>query len=157
MTRGPLEDEQAARRKQTGRPLEHALNVSDVVRRIQQNQIEDAGGATAPRHEVAAGDSIAALQAAYVRVLLDEPRRTAVFLDKRRVRRPATERLEAECARACVRVEDARTRDARRQDVEERLPQLVGRRPDASPLRWLQPAALELACDHPQPELHRAR
>ena len=121
-----------------------SLNVSDVVRRIEQNQIEGARDATARRTKVAAGDSIAALQAAHLRVLLDERRRATVLLDERHVRRATTQGLDAECAGAGVCVEDARPGDARRQDVEQCLAQLVGRRPDAFPRRRLEPAAFEL-------------
>ena len=77
----------------------------------------------------------------------------AVVLDEGDVRRTATERLDAEGTSAGVPVEDPRARDARRQDVEQRLAQLVGRGPHAFPLRRLQPAALELPGDHAHVEL----
>ncbi len=56
LTRGPLEHQQPVRREQAGRAVEHVANVSDVVRRIQQNQIEaprDATDATARKSPLA--------------------------------------------------------------------------------------------------------
>ena len=62
-------------------------------------------------------------------------------------RRAAAERLDAERAGARVAVEHARAGDARREDVEQRLAQLVRGRPQPRPRRRLQPAALQRSGD----------
>jgi hypothetical protein len=93
-------------------------DVLNVVRGIQQDQIEPARNTTAPRQEVAARHSIAALQAADVRVLFYQRCDTAVVFDEGDMRRPATDRFEPEGACARVTVKNMRSRNPRREDVE---------------------------------------
>ncbi len=53
-----------------------------------------------------------------------------------------TQGLDSERTGAGVSIEDTRPGDARRQDVEQRLAQLVGRGPDAFPLSASSAAGL---------------
>src|SRR6266850_735739 len=145
-----FEHDETVARKTTGRRIECGAGVIDVVRRIQQDQIECVGGRQAVQRgdHVRAPDSIASLHAAGLKVLLDQRHRAPVVLDERHVRRAAAQGLDADGARAGKSVEHARRLDARREDVEQRLAQLVGCRSKALPRRRLQPAALVKACDH---------
>src|SRR4029434_4440597 len=81
-------------------------------------------------------------------VRFDERDGARITLHERDVCGTPAERLDPDRARAGVAVEDACALDARRQDVEQRLAQLVGGRTQALPCRGLQPSALEAPRDH---------
>ena len=148
--RGALEHEQPAGAPAV-RPPRRArrATLGSVVRRIQQDQVERACRGQAPQHgdDVAALDSIALLHAAGREVRRDQRGRAAILLDERDVRGAAAQRLDADRAGPGKAVEHARALDPRRQDVEQRLAQLVGGRPQPVPGRRLQPAPLERAGD----------
>src|SRR6185503_10516205 len=85
------------------------------------------------------------------KVVGDERLRAAILFDERYMRRAATERLDPDRAGAREAVEDARALDPRREDVEQRLAQLVGRRPQPIPCRGLEATALQRSCYHSHP------
>src|SRR4029077_17605294 len=73
-------------------------------------------------------------------VLDDQAEGDRVALQEDGAMRAAAQRLAADGARAGVGVQEARTVDARPQDVEERLAHPVGCRPGPKSPRRLQPA-----------------
>ena len=72
----------------------------------------------------------------------------AILLDEDDLARAAADGLDADGARSRVRIDDARAGDARRQDVEQRLAQLVGRRPQTVPVGRFQPPTFQRTGDH---------
>ena len=76
-------------------------------------------------------------------VLGDQRLRAPILLDEGHVAGAAAERLDADGAGARVRIDDPRAGDPRREDIEQRLAQLVGSRPQAVPVGRLQAAALQ--------------
>ena len=59
------------------------------------------------------------------------------------MRRAAAQRLNADGAGACVRIEHARVLDAQRQNIEKRLAKFVRRRTQPIPFRRQETAALQ--------------
>jgi hypothetical protein len=115
-----LQHHQTASGQHSCRCVEHRRHGHDVVRWIQQDQIERARAQT--RHDgggVAPVDSIALLHAAGREVLFDQRDRAAVLLNEGHVRGAAADRLDAHRARAGEAVQHARPVDSWCQDVEE--------------------------------------
>ena len=73
----------------------------------------------------------------------------AIAIDEDHAGRSTRERLEADAARPGADVEEAAARDARRQDVEERLLDAIPRRPRGVALRRPQPPSLPHATNDP--------
>src|SRR6185369_10035844 len=65
------------------------------------------------------------------------------------MRGPSADGLDADRTRPCVTIEDARTLDARCQDVEQRLAQLVRSRAETLPRRCVQTSPLIATRNHP--------
>jgi hypothetical protein len=92
------------------------------VRRVQENQVETVRKLSHRARKSRADNSIAVRHAQRPQVGLDQADRPPVLLDERHVRRPPAERFDADRSSPGVAVEDARSLDAGRQDVEKRLP-----------------------------------
>jgi hypothetical protein len=137
---GAFQHDQTVAGQTTCGRIQRQPDVFDVVRRIQQNQIEGIGGRmrVESRNNVRALNSIASLDAASFQVGGDERRRATVLLDEGDVRSAATERFNADRTGPGIAVEHARALDARRQDIEKGFAQFVGRRAKPLPRRRLQ-------------------
>src|SRR6185503_19510923 len=106
---------------------------------------------------IATVDSIALLHGAGPEVLLDERDGAAVLLDERHLRRTAADRLDPDRARSGESIEDTRAVDARRQDVEQRLAELVGRRTQSVPAGGFETTAFQATGDNPHGRVTRFR
>ena len=119
------------------------------VRRIKHHDVEGGAREIGERaRDARANNSIALSDAAVREVVRDELLRAAIAVDERDVRRAAAQRFDADRARAGVAVEDARALDARREDVEQRLAQLVGRGPQAFPRRRFETTPFQRSSYH---------
>ncbi len=90
----------------------------------------------------------ARFQAQRGQILANRFQRGAIPLQKEGMARPAAERFDADRAGAGVRIHKRRALDARRQNVEERLAQTIGRGPRGRTRNALQAARPELSRDH---------
>src|SRR5439155_20232769 len=119
---------------------------------IEEHDVEAIAGPTAPGLErtrnARADNNIAVHDPAARQVLFDERLRAAIALNEGRLARAAAEGLDAERAGACVCVQDARSGHTRREDIEDRLAQLVRGRTQSAP-RWrIEAPAFVRARDH---------
>src|SRR5262249_44602018 len=118
---------------------------------IEEHDVERVAGVAQPRERAAhicADDSIAFPKATPLEVIGYELQRARFTLDECHSVSTATESPDADRARSGVAVEHAGTNDARGEDVEQRLPKLVGRRPQPAPRRRFQAAAFQRARDN---------
>src|SRR5262249_20689266 len=129
--------------------VENGAQIVDVVRRIQQNQIEGIDGWL----RIQCGDylcalnSIASLDAASRDVRRDQCRRLLVFLDEGDVRGSAAQCLDPHGACPRIAVQHPGALNTRRENVEEGFAQLVRSRSKTLPRRRLQPPSLKSACN----------
>src|SRR3954467_13990344 len=121
-----------------------------VVRRIKNHDVERCGVEVAEGAANACADNNIAVRRypAVGEVLLDQRLRAAVARDEGDMRGPAARRLDPDRAGPGVAIEDARAGRSRREDVEQRLAQLVRRRPQSPPRRRLEAAAFVRSSDH---------
>src|SRR5580693_5980773 len=75
-----------------------------------------------------------------------------MLFHKNHVARPAAERFDAHCSRARVEIHKRGAAHRRPQNVEQRLPQAVARRPQLLPLQAAQRPAPVFACDYAHEE-----
>src|SRR5438445_6700331 len=99
--------------------------------------------------DACADDNIPIRYPAPLEIACDQLLRAAVALDESGGRGAATQRLNAEGARSRVQIEHTRARDARCEDVEDRLAQPVGRRAQACPRRRAETTTFVRSGDHP--------
>ena len=147
-----LEHRDAAGNQHVGHSREIRLR-SAFVRRIEQHyieywRVERRRGRARIRERashICADDSIAVRDAAVREVFRDQRTRAPIAFDERHVRRASAERLDSAGTRPRIAVEHARPSHARRENVEQRLAQLVGGRPQSLPRGRFQPAAFQRA------------
>src|SRR5580700_460813 len=75
-----------------------------------------------------------------------------MLFHKNHVARPAAERFDAHCSRARVEIQKRGAANRRPQNVEQRLPQAVARRPQLLPLQAAQRPAPVFAGDYAHEE-----
>src|SRR5437867_5547989 len=148
-----LEHENTAFAHDVARRVEDAVD-RRVVGRIEERYIEPVGdGSIAQRFErpldARADNNTPIRDPAVSEILFDERLRAAIAFDEGDGSGAAADRFDAERAGAGIRVEHARARNARRENVEDRLAQLVRRRPEAVPRRRVESSPLQRSGDDP--------
>jgi hypothetical protein len=83
-----------------------------------------------------------------VQVLPDRLDRSAAALQENAPRGATAERFDPHCSRAGVRIQKDRASHARREHIEERFAQPIGRGPRGQPRNGLQPARPKLPANH---------
>src|SRR3954469_4424997 len=148
-SRRALQHEQAIGGKARRGGLERWADRMEIVRWIQQDQIERSARISQRRENVTSAHIIARRDAAGGQIGLDQRDRARVSLDERDVSGAAAEGLDADCSGAGKTVEHASLPDARCQDVEQGLTELVGSWAKTLPGRRLEAAPLVAPGDHP--------